>query len=48
MHREGAIAEEGPQALERRCEVVGVGCREGVRGDHTMLAGEISDLAGLR
>lgn len=47
MDDEGAVSEEGAEALLGGGEVVEVGGVEGVGGDLAVLAGEVADLAGL-
>lgn len=48
MDDEGSVAEESTNALNRRCEVVGVRRHKGVRCDLAVLTRQVTDLAGLR
>jgi hypothetical protein len=47
MESQGAIAEEGTETFEGGCEVIGIGCGEGIRGDLSVLSSKITYLAGL-
>jgi hypothetical protein len=47
MNGQRTVAEERTETFNRRCEIIGIACSEGVGFDGAVLSGKIANLASL-